>query len=111
MRGHLRKRGDRSWAVEIDLDRGPRTYLRHTHASVLLKQAVHLNEVWEPPDHANIGTTSDIYTQGCAPKWRNGRRGGLKNRWGLHPVPVRLRPSAPLSITEQMSYLRSPFTA
>ena len=29
------------------------------------------------------------------PKWRNGRRGGLKNRWELHPVPVRLRPSAP----------------
>ncbi len=29
------------------------------------------------------------------PKWRNGRRGGLKNRWGLIPVPVRIRPSAP----------------
>ena len=31
------------------------------------------------------------------PKWRNGRRGGLKNRWELNPVSVRIRPSAPLN--------------
>src|SRR5688500_8385954 len=29
------------------------------------------------------------------PKWRNGRRGGLKNRWGATPVWVRIPPSAP----------------
>jgi hypothetical protein len=29
------------------------------------------------------------------PKWRNGRRGGLKNRWGESPVWVRIPPSAP----------------
>ena len=28
------------------------------------------------------------------PEWRNGRRGGLKNRWGVTPVSVRIRPSA-----------------
>ena len=33
------------------------------------------------------------------PKWRNGRRGGLKNRWELNPVSVRLRPSAPSIIS------------
>ena len=30
-----------------------------------------------------------------APKWRNGRRGSLKNCWGATPVSVRVRPSAP----------------
>ncbi len=30
-----------------------------------------------------------------APKWRNGRRGGLKNRWGSTPVWVQVPPSAP----------------
>jgi hypothetical protein len=29
------------------------------------------------------------------PKWRNGRRGSLKNCWGATPVSVRVRPSAP----------------
>jgi hypothetical protein len=28
------------------------------------------------------------------PKWRNGRRGSLKNCWGATPVSVRVRPSA-----------------
>ena len=32
---------------------------------------------------------------GGVPKWRNGRRGGLKNRWGESSVWVRLPPSAP----------------
>ena len=41
----------------------------------------------------------------CLPKWRNGRRGGLKNRWGLNPVPVRIRPSAPLDWMEETTAL------
>ncbi len=32
---------------------------------------------------------------GAGPKWRNGRRDGLKNRWASRPVWVRLPPSAP----------------
>ena len=31
--------------------------------------------------------------------WRNGRRTGLKIRWDSPPVPVRVRPSAPLKYT------------
>ena len=38
---------------------------------------------------------------GAVPKWRNGRRGGLKNRWGLNPMWVRLPPSAPRSPANQ----------
>ena len=30
------------------------------------------------------------------PKWRNGRRDGLKNRWAARLMWVRLPPSAPL---------------
>ena len=35
------------------------------------------------------------------PKWRNGRRGGLKNRWGATPVWVRIPPSVPIPDSEQ----------
>ncbi len=30
------------------------------------------------------------------PEWRNGRRTGLKIQWGAIPVPVRVRPPAPI---------------
>jgi hypothetical protein len=34
----------------------------------------------------------------ASPKWRNGRRGSLKNCWEVTPVSVRVRPSAPRSV-------------
>jgi hypothetical protein len=37
-------------------------------------------------------------TPQASPKWRNGRRGSLKNCWEVTPVSVRVRPSAPNSV-------------
>ena len=59
-------------------------------------------------DEALNATSTDLLAPvflgllGClavpGPKWRNGRRDGLKNRWGESPVWVRVPPSAPISI-------------
>src|SRR3972149_1032715 len=38
---------------------------------------------------------AQLFAGGHKPKWRNGRRDGLKNRWGATLVSVRIRPSAP----------------